>query len=309
MLLRIYTHIFANLRLYFQIITIFAEYLIQNIVKQHLFQFLRMKKILICTFVTLLVLLSVCAIIAVKSIVHVQLPHGAMLHVLPAFNNNKVYGAVVICPGGGYSNLKKWYEGYLWFPYFLKRGYTAAILEYRMPKGDYRIPMTDAAEAIRLMRCRADEWHFNIDNVGIMGFSAGGHLASTMLVTDNDSVRPNFGILFYPVISMKKELTHMDSHDQLLGKDASIQLEYQFSNELHVSEKTPPTFIAVTSDDKAAIPQNSIRFHDAMRAKKRPVSLFIYPSGGHGWVCQFTSEYRKSALDELTNWLNDRLYE
>lgn len=265
-----------------------------------------MKKILIYTSVTLLILVSVSAIIVVKSIVHVQLPHGAMLHVLPALDN-KVHGAVIICPGGGYSYLEKWYEGYLWFPYFFKQGYTVAMLEYRMPKGDYRIPMTDAAEAVRVMRCRADKWHFDKDNVGIMGFSAGGHLASTMLVTDKDFIRPNFGILFYPVISMKKELTHIDSHNQLLGKDASKQLEDQFSNELHVSGKTPPVFIAVTSDDKAAVPQNSIRFSDAMRIKNRPVSLYVYPSGGHGWVCRFTSEYRRQALEDLTNWLNNRL--
>lgn len=264
-----------------------------------------MKKILIYIFVTLLFLVSVSAIIVVKSIVHVQLPHGAMLHVLPALKVNKACGAVIICPGGGYSYLEKWYEGYMWFPYFFKQGYTVAMLEYRMPKGDYRIPMTDAGEAIRVMRCRAGEWHFDKDNVGIMGFSAGGHLASTMLVTDNDSIRPNFGILFYPVISMKKELTHIDSHNQLLGKDASINLEDQFSNELHVSEKTPPTFIAVTSDDKAAVPQNSIRFHDAMRAKKRPVSLYIYPSGGHGWVCRFTSEYRRQTIEDLSDWLRN----
>ena len=264
-----------------------------------------MKKILIYIFVTLLFLVSVSAIIVVKSIVHLQLPHGAMLHVLPVLKDNKACGAVIICPGGGYSYLEKWHEGYMWFPYFFKQGYTVAMLEYRMPKGDYRIPMTDAGEAIRVMRCRAGEWHFDKDNVGIMGFSAGGHLASTMLVTDNDSIRPNFGILFYPVISMKKELTHIDSHNQLLGKDASINLEDQFSNELHVSEKTPPTFIAVTNDDKAAVPQNSIRFHDAMRAKKRPVSLYIYPSGGHGWVCRFTSEYRRQTIEDLSDWLRN----
>ena len=257
----------------------------------------------------LLIFVSVSVVVVVRSIIHVRLPHGAMLHVLPALKNSKVNSAVIVCPGGGYSYLEKWYEGYMWFPFFVVRSCTIAMLEYRMPKGDYRIPLTDAAEAIRVMRSRADEWHFNKDNVGIMGFSAGGHLASTMLVTENDSIRPNFGILFYPVISMKKELTHLDSHNQLLGKDASKQSEDQFSNEMHVSDKTPPVFIAVTSDDKAAVPQNSILFSNAMRIRKRPVSLHVYPCGGHGFVCHFRSECRGQALDDLSDWLSNRKQE
>jgi len=268
-----------------------------------------MKRVFICTIIMLLIFVSVSVVVVVRSIIHVRLPHGAMLHVLPALKNCKVNSAVIICPGGGYGYLEKWYEGYMWFPFFVVRGCTIAMLEYRMPKEDYRIPLTDAADAIRLMRRRADEWFYDKDNVGIMGFSAGGHLASTMLVTENDSIRPNFGILFYPVISMKKELTHLDSHNQLLGRDASQQLEDQFSNELHVSEKTPPTFIAVASDDKCVSPQNSILFNEAMVAKKRSVALYVYPSGGHGFVCRLRSEYRGQVLDDLSDWLSNRKQE
>ena len=139
-----------------------------------------------------------------------------------------------------------------------------------------------------------------------MGSSAGGHLASTMMVIDNDEVRPDFGILFYPVISMKKELTHIDSHNKLLGKDASGWLESHFSNELHVSEKTPPAFIAVTRDDKCVSPQNSILFHKEMRVKNRPAELHVYPSGGHGFVCRIRSEYRGQALEDLSDWLSKK---
>lgn len=268
-----------------------------------------MKKVLLYIFITILILVSVGAIVVVKSIVHMQLHHGAVLHVLPTLMNNQVHGAVVICPGGGYSYLEKWYEGYRWFPFFYLRGYTPAMLEYRMPKQNYNIPMIDGAEAILMMRRHAKEWHFDENNVGIMGSSAGGHLASTMLVTATDSIRPNFGILFYPVISMKKELTHIDSHDQLLGEDASEQLENLFSNELHVTEKTPPTFIAVASDDKCVSPQNSILFHDEMRVRNRPVELYVYPSGGHGFVCRLRSEYRGQVLVDLSDWLSKRKQE
>lgn len=262
-----------------------------------------MKKVLY-TLLTLIMLISVCVIVVVNSIVHIQLRHGAVLHVLPSFYKKQADGAVIICPGGGYSYLEKWYEGYGWFPFFIIQGYTPAMLEYRMPKQNYLNPMTDGTEAVQMMRKHAKEWNFNVNNVGIMGSSAGGHLASTMLVMDNDSIRPDFGILFYPVISMKKELTHIDSHDQLLGKDASWQLEDQFSNELHVSEKTPPVFIAVASDDKAVSPQNSVLFYEHMRNKNRRAELHIYPSGGHGFVCHLISDYRGRVLDELANWLN-----
>ena len=264
-----------------------------------------MKKILLYSSITLLTLIIVGAIVVKESIVHIQLPHGARLHILPGPKNNQVRGAVIICPGGGYGYLEKWNEGYMWFPYFLKQGYTVAMLEYRMPKGNYRIPMTDACEAIRVMRCRANEWHFDKDNVGFMGFSAGGHLASTMLVTDVDSVRPNFGILFYPVISMKKELTHKGSHDRLLGEDASEQLETLFSNELHVSVETPPTYIAVADDDKCVNPVNSRRFYDAMCDKGCLVTLHVYPSGGHGWGNRFSFEHHSQMLENLDEWLKE----
>lgn len=271
-----------------------------------------MKKLYICLSVIIFILLFVLfvgAIVIKKSVLHVQLPHGAILHVLPYHRNNQADGAVIICPGGGYSYLEKWYEGYMWFPFFYLQGYTPAMLEYRMPKHDYKIPMTDGVEAILMMRKHAKDWHFEENNVGIMGSSAGGHLASTMMVIDNDVARPDFGILFYPVISMKKELTHIDSHNQLLGKDASRQLEDRFSNELHVSEKTPPAFIAVTNDDGAVSPQNSIIFHDEMCAKNRPVELHVYPSGGHGWVVHFTSKYRRPVLRDLADWLSNRQQE
>lgn len=271
-----------------------------------------MKKILLFTSIILLSLLfviTVFVIIVRRSIIHVQLPHGAVLHVLPHYRNIQTGGAVIICPGGGYSYLEKWYEGYNWFPYFYLHGYTPAMLEYRMPKHNFNIPMIDGSEAIRVMRKHAEEWHFNENNVGIVGFSAGGHLASTMMVMDNDSVRPNFGILFYSVISMQKDLTHIDTHNQLLGKDASEELEARFSNELHVSDKTPSAFVAIANDDKAVSPRSSVLFRDAMRAKNRPVELHIYPSGGHGWASHLTAKYRRQVLEDLAEWLSNRQQE
>lgn len=289
----------------------FAEYIVVEvykiITKGHICLMCHtIKRILLYIFITLLLLIFISVIVVKNSVIHVQLPHGAVLHVLPNNINSVANGAVIICPGGGYSYLEKWYEGYWWFPFFYLRGYTPAMLEYRMPRENIKSPMTDGSEAIKTMRKYAKEWYFDENNIGIVGFSAGGHLASTMMVIDNDAVRPDFGILFYPVISMKQELTHMDSRIQLLGKDASEQLSELFCNELHVSGKTPPAFIAVTSDDEAVSPQGAILFYDKMCAKNRPVSLYVYPSGGHGWVCHLTSEYRQQALDDLTDWLDNR---
>lgn len=265
-----------------------------------------MKKIILYISIVISVfVISIVSFVAI-TVVHVHLPHGAVLHIFPALRDNQDNGAVILCPGGGYSFLAKWQEGYMWFPFFLQQGFIPAMLEYRMPKQDCHIPMVDGAEAIRMMRQHAKEWHFNENNIGIMGFSAGGHLASSIIVTDVDSIRPNFGILFYPVISMKKELTHMDTHDQLLGVDASTELELQYSNELHISEKTPPVYLAHSSDDLGVSPQNSILFYNGMRAHNRPVMLHIYPSGGHGWGYRLSVEHHRQMLEDLADWLKNR---
>lgn len=262
-----------------------------------------MKKIIIYTSIIILTIIVAIVMVVKTSIVRVKLPHGAVLYVLPAPEDNQTHGAVVICPGGGYAYLERWKEGFCWFPFFNTQGYAVAMLEYRMPNHDHRVPLTDGAEAIQMMREHAEEWGYDKNNVGIMGFSAGGHLASTLMVRDNASACPDFGILFYPVISMKKELMHKGSHDRLLGENASEQLESQYSNELHVSNHTPPTYIAVSSDDQKVNPQNAVRFHDEMLAKNRSVVLHVYPSGGHGWGYQYNFPYRRQMLDDLADWL------
>ena len=265
-----------------------------------------MKKVIIYLSLILLIIIVVGGIIVEESIIRIQLPHGAVLHVLPARKNNHARGAVILCPGGGYRNLARWREGYMWFPFYYLQGYTVGLLKYRLPNQKHQIPMTDGTEAIRMMRKRASEWGFDENNVGVMGFSAGGHLASCLMVNDKSSDRPDFGILFYPVISMKKELTHKGSHNNLLGENASEQLEDRYSSELHISDQTPPAYIAVSSDDKIVNPQNSILFYNEMRAKSRPVVLYVYPSGGHGWGYPLPFSDRRHVLDDLKDWLNNR---
>lgn len=268
-----------------------------------------MKKVLIYTSIIILTIIVVGLIVVKTSIVRVELPHGAILHVLPAPKDNHPHGAIVLCPGGGYTHLEKWKEGYRWFPFIYSHGYAVAMLEYRMPDHHHDVPLTDGAEAIQTMREHAKDWGFDKNHVGVMGFSAGGHLASTLMVSSKASIRPDFGILFYPVISMKKKLTHMGSHDCLLGENASEQLENRYSNELHVSGQTPPAYIAVSIDDQNVNPQNAVCFHDAMLAQKRPVTLHVYPSGGHGWKFQYLFLYQEQILDDLSEWLKDKIKE
>ena len=265
-----------------------------------------MRKVLLYSLIVILILIVVGVIVVKESIIHVQLPHGAVLHVLPAHKDNHTQGAIILCPGGGYDYLEKWNEGYMWFPYFHQLGYTVAVLEYRMPNLNYKIPMADGCEALQYMRSHAKELRFDENNVGMMGFSAGGHLVSTLMVNNRFLDRPDFGILFYPVISMKQELTHKRSHDHLLGENVSEELENQYSNELHISGKTPPAYIAVSSDDNKVNPKNSICFYNEMRVKKRPVMLHVYPMGGHGWGYRLSFPYHKQMLNDLKDWLKNR---
>mgnify|MGYP000873862688 FL=1 len=191
--------------------------------------------------------------------------------------------AVVACPGGGYSGLAVNHEGYDWAPYFNKQGIALIVLKYRMPKGDRTLPISDAEAAMKMVRDSADVWNLNPNDIGIMGSSAGGHLASTIATHAPEALRPNFQILFYPVITMDKSFTHMGSHDNLLGKDASADLEKEFSNEKQVTKETPRAFIVYSDDDKVVPPANGVNYYLALNKKGVPSVLHIYPTGGHGW--------------------------
>ena len=211
--------------------------------------------------------------------------------------------AVVACPGGGYSGLAVNHEGYDWAPYFNKQGIALIVLKYRMPKGDRTLPISDAEAAMKMVRDRADVWNLNPNDIGIMGSSAGGHLASTIATHAPEALRPNFQILFYPVITMDKSFTHMGSHDNLLGKDASADLEKEFSNEKQVTKETPRAFIVYSDDDKVVPPANGVNYYLALNKKGVPSVLHIYPTGGHGWGIREDFLYKSEMQNELTSWL------
>jgi acetyl esterase/lipase len=223
--------------------------------------------------------------------------------------------AVIICPGGGYEMESYRLEGTVIADAFIKKGIAAFILKYRLPSDSIMIdksigPLQDAQQAIKTVRMRASEWKINPAKIGIMGFSAGGSLASTAgthfdkSYIPNDekiSLRPDFMILIYPVISMTDELTHMGSRNALLGKSPKKELVDLFSNEKHVNANTPPAWLTHTGDDNAVTVENSIRFYQELVRNKVPAEMHLYPKGNHGFVLfQPTDEW----MQPLFTWMN-----
>lgn len=220
--------------------------------------------------------------------------------------------AVIICPGGGYSVIVYDGEGVSTAKQLAKNGVTAFVLKYRLPNDstmeDKKIgPLQDAQQAIKVVRDRAKEWNIDSNKIGIMGFSAGGHLASTeathfknALIENNNktSLRPDFQILVYPVISMRDSLTHADSRTKLLGKDPSANNIDAFSNELQVTKDSPPAYITYATDDKLVDVDNGIAYFQALRHHNVDVEMHIYSKGGHGFIFR-----EKSWTEPLFQWM------
>ena len=210
--------------------------------------------------------------------------------------------AIVACPGGGYVRLATAHEGHDMAAWFNAQGITYAVLKYRMPNTHHDVPLSDALQAIRIMKQHADEWGYN--KVGIMGASAGGHLASTAATHFTKDSRPDFQILFYPVVSMVNP-THQGSKDNLLGKTPSQEMLNLYSNEKQVTPQTPPAFIMHSSDDKAVPVSNSIDYYTALVKNGVSASLHIYPIGGHGWGFRDNFIYKRQWTGELEKWLRE----
>lgn len=219
------------------------------------------------------------------------------LKVFLAENKNAKNAAVIICPGGAYALLSHEKEGDKVAAWFQSIGVSAFVLKYRLPSDvimkDKTIgPLQDVQEAIRTLRRRADEWNLDAAKIGVIGFSAGGHLAATASThyndkvydsKDNISARPDFSILIYPVISMENGITHKGSQENLLGKNASAELIAKYSNEKQVDANTPKTFLVHATDDKAVPVENSLNYYLALKNQKVPVEMHIYENGGHGF--------------------------
>jgi acetyl esterase/lipase len=228
--------------------------------------------------------------------------------------------AVVVCPGGGYGGLAKDHEGHQFGVWFNERGVHAFILTYRhAPKYRHPVPMLDVQRALRTVRARAVEWKIDPAKIGVMGFSAGGHLASTAVTRFDEgkadaedpieraSCRPDFGVLCYPVISFGEAWTHKGSQKNLLGdKNEDPELIRYYSSEKQVTEKTPPCFLFHTTSDTPVPPENSIVFYEALRKAKVPAELHIYERGPHGVGLAKNDPVLSTWADRLDGWLRTR---
>ncbi len=229
--------------------------------------------------------------------------------------------AVIICPGGGYAALSMDAEGTNVARSWQSHGVAAMVLRYRLPGQDYPhpAPMLDAQRACRLVRSRAGEWHLNPKQIGVMGFSAGGHLASTLEThfdagnpaapdpIDRVDCRPDFAVLVYPVISMKDGIAHVGSKNNLLGPHPDPALVESLSNETQVTAETPPTLIVRAADDKTVLPANGDLMLAALQKAGIPSALQEYPSGGHGFGWGRKPDPSPPGwLDAVAQWLTAR---
>lgn len=225
--------------------------------------------------------------------------------------------SVIICPGGGYKILAASHEGADVAKELNKWGITAFVLKYRIPNDttmqDKSIgPLQDAQRAIQVVREHAAEWNINPDKIGIMGFSAGGHLAASastrfneILIENpkNTSLRPDFSILIYPVISFMDGITHKGSRENLLGKNPDLKVLEKYSNELTAGPKTPAAFLVHAGDDTSVPVKNSIVYYEALLKHKIYSNMIIYPHGGHGFGMNNKTTEDKYMLS-LKNWLD-----
>ena len=248
---------------------------------------------------------------------NVQKPDIAVF--LPS-KKNATGEAVVICPGGGYNILAYDWEGSDIARWLNSQGIAAFVLKYRLPGSKSNIvahksPLMDAQRAMRMVRSNAAAWNIDQGKIGIMGFSAGGHLASTLSThydagdpsssdpVEQLSCRPDFSVLIYPVISFTEDFQHSGSRRNLVGEDADESLVKYYSNELQVTEDTPPAILIHSDDDKGVPAENSIAYYKALRANEVSSELHIYPYGGHGYSLAIGQGHLATWPDRVIQWI------
>ncbi|MDR2841243.1 MAG: alpha/beta hydrolase [Paludibacter sp.] len=213
---------------------------------------------------------------------------------------------VIICPGGGYVRLSIDHEGHEVARWLNSIGVAAAVLKYRMPNGHHEVPLSDAQQAIKLVRQNSKKWNIDPKKIGISGFSAGGHLAATAATLFTDSVeRPDFAVLFYAVVSMDSTVTHRGSSAMMFGKSITPELIKRYSAEKNVSAATPPTLLFLSDNDRTVPSVNSVEFYKQLKQNNIPASMYVFPVGGHGWGMNTTFRYHEEMKTLFEKWLID----
>lgn len=248
-----------------------------------------------------------------KGGIHVSVIHTPEMYVYkPQKSNDTLASAVLIMPGGGYRYLSMYHEGVDVANWFNKRGIVAVILKSRLPDDRLMthkeiVPLTDAKQALKILKDKAKTYGINPNKIGVMGFSAGGHLAATLSTRYDKDVKPAFSILIYPVISMANNLTHSGSRNVLLGEQPDEGLIEKYSNEKQVTVNTPPAFLVHASNDTAVPYQNSLTYYQNLIEKGiKQSELHIFPSGGHGfWMAKGLEGTVSQWPLLLESWLKD----
>jgi acetyl esterase/lipase len=256
-----------------------------------------------------------------KDIIRISKVQEPTIEVYLPAKKNATGQAVVICPGGGYGILAYDWEGTDVAKWLNSIGVAGIVVKYRLPNSKsvtnrHQVPLMDAQRALRLVRYNSEKWNIDKEKIGVMGFSAGGHLASTLgthfddkLAQTDDlinmlSARPDFMILIYPVITMGEPNVHGGSRRNLLGPDPSNELIKEFSNEQQVKTTSPPTFLVHSADDKSVPVANSIMMYEALLSKDIPVEMHLFPKGGHGYSMAPHDESLNAWTGLLTTWLS-----
>ena len=234
---------------------------------------------------------------------NVRLSTGAIMTIFRASPEKANGKGVIITPGGGYAYVAGSYEGADWAPLYNDLGFTAAVLTYNLPNGNPEVPLNDGRAALRYMRDNAEDLLLDPQLIGVMGFSAGGHLASTIATHLTGEELPAFQVLYYPVISMETRYTHAGSRQNLLGDNPSDELVAFYSNDLQVTSETPPAYMCWATDDGTVKPINSTKYKSALSKADVSVTSKTFPSGGHGFGFNPSFKYHKQMVESLTEWL------
>ena len=228
-----------------------------------------------------------------------------VIYVYPADSAKNTGMALVLCPGGRYIRLAMDHEGHDMARWLAANGIAGVVLKYRMPNGHPGVPLSDAHQAIRLVRRNAAAWGIDPGKVGIAGSSAGGHLASTAATHFDGETRPDFAVLFYGAVLFDPATAHSEFGKIFLGENPSRETADLYSNEKQVAADTPPTILFHSSDDRTVPPRHSIGFYEALKANGVPGALYIFPEGGHGWGFKTDFNYHEEWKALLLKWLGE----
>ncbi|GAB1308870.1 alpha/beta hydrolase [Urechidicola sp. KH5] len=254
-----------------------------------------------------------------RNIIFIQKVQKPSLEIYLPAKQNSNGKAILILPGGGYSGVAYDWEGTDYAKWLNSQGFAAFVLKYRMPQAasvitSYKAPIQDAQRAMRYIRYHSERFYIQKNQVGVIGSSAGGHLASTLGThvinyytskddIDKEAFEPDFMMLIYPVISMESTITHSGSRNELLGISPNIKLIQQFSNELNVNKNTPQTFIIHSGNDKVVPIENSIRFYQKLIKHNVPTTMHIFPNGGHGYSLGLRNSHAPDWTSLANDWL------